>query len=278
MKKEFPKEKVFGFYQKAPSQVQAAFSSEETVETILSVQKAYGLHTDTTGMLGKEIGYLLLGITNPKEFFDRLHANGLPEETVSNIVRVVNEKIFVPLQRKMREVSQTFPTEYSEEVLFKAPERETIPSVPLMQVGEVLKITPQMVSEEGLPTVVTPALVVTPPPPSIPNIPAYEEATLQTYKPVLRTMASDMEALAHPNKIVETNASQPSPARSFQTSSVPKTEAMGQIFLPRVSAVFESPKSPEMSIEPPTFRYHEELSVPSTPSTSRMDPYREPVE
>lgn len=298
MSKEFKKEQVFSFYQNAPKPVQEAFAAETTVDTILAIQATYGLHTDTAGMLGREIGYLLLGLTTPKDFYDRLHANGLPTDTVTSIVKDVNEKIFVPLQKKMREQGSETSVENVEPPAYTPPPIEPATpvrpeSVPVMQVGEspipavppVPVPAPAPTSTEvwssGVVPSAPPIAPVVPPP----AIPSFEEVSMQPVAPKFRTMASDMQSLASAGGKTQSMPpsqnipQQTSPARSFQTSSVPATNS--PINLPGqdapVSAIFSSAPqiAPIPPAQAPSFRYSE----PSVkPSNSSLDPYREPVQ
>lgn len=290
----FSKDQVSAAYKNAPAPVQEIFSGETTGAIIIETQKTYGLHVDTTGMVSKEIGYLLLGLTTPKDFYDRLHANGLPTDTVTSIVKDVNEKIFVPLQKKMREQGSEASIESVESPAYTPPPTEpTTPvrpeNVPVMQVGEspipavppVPVPTSTEVWSSGVVPSAPPIAPVVPPP----AIPSFEEVSMQPIAPKFRTMASDMQSLASAGGKTQSMPpsqsipQQTSPARSFQTSSVPATNTPAN--LPGqdapVSAIFSS--APQTAPIPPTqapsFRYSE----PSVkPSSSSLDPYREPTD
>ena len=99
--KEFPKEQVHAAYRRAPEAVQAAFGSETTADIVMDLKTKYRLHVDTAGSLGKEIGYLLLGMRSPAEFFGNLMLEGADEQTARGIMQEVNERIFMPLKRQM---------------------------------------------------------------------------------------------------------------------------------------------------------------------------------
>lgn len=295
MSTKFPKEQIVNAYNQAPDPVRHVFNGDDTVEIIVAIQNAYGLHIDTAGMLGQEIGYLLLGLTTPKDFYDRLHANGLPTDTVTSIVKDVNEKIFVPLQKKMREQGSEASIENAEPAAYTPPPIEPATpvrpeSIPVMQVGEsqiptvpsVPVPTPIPTSTEVWSSGVVPSAPPIVPPPAIPS---FEEVSTQPVAPKFRTMASDMQSLATATGKTQSMPpsqsipQQTSPARSFQTSSVPATNS--PINLPGqdapVSAIFSS--APQITPTPPTqapsFRYSE----PSVkPSSSSLDPYREPTD
>ena len=299
MSTKFPKEQIVEAYNQAPDPVRNVFNGDDTVEIIVAIQNSYGLHIDTAGMIGQEIGYLLLGLTTPKDFYDRLHSNGLPTATVTSIVKDVNEKIFVPLQKKMREQgsessAETLQTpEYTRDQTPAEPTPEPRPAaLPIMQVGEPsitpappapVTTTPSTPASPGI--VPSAPIVATPPPAPLPSIPAYEETSTQPTAPKFRTMASDMQMLANTRAGTQAMAGsqsipqQTTPARSFQTSSVPATENFPKP-TPQsvpVPAVY-SPAPSATKDEYPTFNYKEAPLVPPAPTKNNLDPYREPTE
>lgn len=86
-------------YREAPEYVRDVFNSDTTTQVVMSLQKKYQLHVDAAGTLAKEIGYLLLGLSNPQRFSDRLRTQGFADATIKAIVTEVNQKIFVPLRQ-----------------------------------------------------------------------------------------------------------------------------------------------------------------------------------
>jgi hypothetical protein len=107
MQNKFDTEIIASAYANAPLLVKNTFTNGDIITVVQNLQSTYGLHIDTSGVLSDEIGYLLIGLISPTEFYERLHAQGLPKDTVSSIVRDVNEKIFLPLQQKMRAETPT---------------------------------------------------------------------------------------------------------------------------------------------------------------------------
>jgi|CXWL01.1.fsa_nt_gi hypothetical protein len=246
----FSKEEVFAAYEAAPIPVRKTFAGEETVAIVLEIQRDYGLHVDTTGMIGKELGYLLLGLTTPSEFHDRLHANGLPAETVNRVINDVNEKIFQPLQKRMHE------------------ER---PSEPIKE-ASYAQVTSQARVQFSAPT---PASIPEQPIATLKNIPETEvpRSTPRPAEPAsfqVRTMASDMAVLKGDSPAA-VSPWHTTPARSFQTSSIPSTqtptpavsESVRGSWVPPVQKT--SPQAPTPSVN--------EFSKSST--LSPTDPYRE---
>lgn len=96
-----PKEQVLAAYERAPQPVREAFNSEVTTNIILDMKSKYRLHVDTAGVFGQEVGYLLLGLRSPAEFFGTLMLSGTDEQTTRSIMEEVNERIFIPLKRQM---------------------------------------------------------------------------------------------------------------------------------------------------------------------------------
>jgi hypothetical protein len=100
----FTKDQIIGAYNRAPDPVRKIFNADTTTQIVLGLQGSFQLHVDQTGVLAKEIGYLLLGLENPDVFMQHLRAAGFDENTVQGIVREVNEKIFIPLRKEMEQV------------------------------------------------------------------------------------------------------------------------------------------------------------------------------
>ncbi|MHB8660461.1 MAG: hypothetical protein ACYC75_00760 [Minisyncoccota bacterium] len=64
----------------------------------------YGLRVDQGGVLEREIMLLLMGIENPTEFTQALASEArLNQQVIDGIVLDVNNQIFIPLQKEMRE-------------------------------------------------------------------------------------------------------------------------------------------------------------------------------
>lgn len=79
-----------------------------------NLMRKYGLHIDQGGVLEREIMLLLMGIENPDEFAASLKSEAaLSEDVVKNIMTDVNQEIFIPLQKEMRNAgSQMQPKKF----------------------------------------------------------------------------------------------------------------------------------------------------------------------
>jgi hypothetical protein len=97
------REQVLAALKQANPLIQEAFGSDETLDTILKLQKRYNLHADVLGAVSQELGNLLLGLIDPAAFFARIQERGVNGETAKSIVDDINREIFVPLQKKIRD-------------------------------------------------------------------------------------------------------------------------------------------------------------------------------
>lgn len=107
-----PKEQLLAAYQRAPQEVRDAFNGEVTAEIIMDMKTKYRLHVDVAGNLGNEVGYMLLGLRSPAEFFGNLMLSGTDEQTSRAIMEEVSQRIFIPLKRQMTaQTSASTPVE-----------------------------------------------------------------------------------------------------------------------------------------------------------------------
>jgi hypothetical protein len=100
---DFTRDQMLAASRALPEAVRDALYDSRVDEVIAGLQKTYQLHIDVVDTINKETNYLLLGLTNPAQYAERLRTNGkIPETTVTAIIKEVNEKIFVPLREQMR--------------------------------------------------------------------------------------------------------------------------------------------------------------------------------
>ncbi len=206
-------------YKTAPRIVREAMGSDATIQVIKSVQSSYNLHVDVTGKIAEDLGFMLLGLVDPATFYQGLLDLGIGANDATGIVKKVNEEIFQPLQKRIREGADTLntPEEDEPEAEYdpsfniaptppQAPPTQTsvppAPQVPVLSVEARQEIKPIPVPPPAY------NLINREIPSIVSNPPAMEF-------PAIRTMSSDMAAIQHPM--------QTTPARSFQTSSVPFT-------------------------------------------------------
>jgi len=225
----------------------------------------YTLHVDQGGILERELLLMLVGEEEPSGFSKELVESGIPAEIVRGIITDVNETIFKKLQA----------TEVDSVLAAKPPYRREPArvDVPVMQVG----VPAPTASAVPAPSVQPPHFNLIQPQPAA-------QAYTAPAAPEVRTMASDMQAMQHPEAapqpvhlavpvsapapavpVPNTPSTMPSipnpahvsPARSFQTASVPFTSV---------------PTASQPVIEARSMN-----AAPAGTSYS-SDPYREPIE
>lgn len=129
-----PQEQVLAAYQRAPQPVRDAFNSEVTANVILDLKTKYRLHVDTAGMLGSEVGYMLLGLRSPAEFFGTLMLSGTDEQTARGIMEEVNERIFMPLKRQIMDSGRApAPVQSYTEAAAPTPAKEPVVAPPALE-------------------------------------------------------------------------------------------------------------------------------------------------
>ncbi len=229
----------------------------------------YRLHADQGGLLERELLLMLAGEEQPSDFSKELTDAGIPADTVRNIITDVNENIFKKLQAAELEATpQEAPAE-PKPAYRSEPARV---AMPVMQVAsQSAAPVPPVTAAPSVPSHINliqaePAVV----PPSSAQAPISMPAS--PAMPEMRTMASDINAIEHPSAPalatfapatvrstmpIIPNPAHVSPARTFQTASVPFTS------IPTASQPIS------------------EISAPAPVSgiaTYSSDPYREPVE
>jgi hypothetical protein len=242
------REEYMAAFRGAPELVREATLSDDSIATIDQIRIANKLHIDDSGRIGRLLNYLLLGIIEPEQFKKELLELGMEESEAGLMLKEVNEKVFKPLQKKMRdgvraesEEEDGFYDPYyetggiQENTVPIAHEHERVTLLPTMQVGENVNFSDQdfvyanahsSTPQASVPTFTHPAEFMGPQPVSaaVSSTPqasgVVATVSSEPYLPYARTMAEDMERAAH--GLTGTPAS---PARSFQTASVPVTFA-----------------------------------------------------
>lgn len=276
----------------APKAVRDVMSGNDTIDTIEHIQAAYNLHADVAGKISEELGFMLLGLLDPSTFYQNLIDLGIDATSATAIIKEVNERIFQPLQAKVREAASAPIVEEEEE----EPEAVYDPNLD--------DSFAQAATEAPAPAFQVPVMQVTAPreqqPPAPAAAPAYKPAPAPSYNLVqqqpaymdaapaqYRTMQGDMNAMQHPdqyaNPAVQASApraphpSQVMPARSFQTASVPFTappRAPVPVYEPAPRATLPYQNVPVTTPAAPQFP---PVSSAPAPRDDSSDPYREPV-
>lgn len=237
-------EQVRAAYAQAPEEVRRTFASEETTNTIIAIQRRYQLHIDISGVLGKQVGWLLLGLMSPMEFLGGLVDAGVSGDVAKAIVTDVNEQIFAPLRARMQGAPAATQAAPVQPIPAPAPSVPQTPAEPVWPQPSALA-TP-------------PAPVATPPQPAWP--PA---ATVHVYIPPQpqSPITASPEAVA-PTTPQSYPVPQPPPPTPTYTAPAPTADSVPLPTQPRTAP--PPPNLPGATPEP-------------LPIHHENDPYREPI-
>lgn len=252
----FPKEQVIAAYNKAPEAMRAAFNDEKTTELLINLQKILQFEPVLAPILGREVGYLLIGLTTPDSFRQRLKEAHFPEHIVAFISAELTQKVLLPIVKERAKSQADQPANEAKQPQ-QPNEVKVLPkrgpmNVPIPSYGAPPPQSPAYTPVDREPQVVVaslqpkggvrPAVTITPDmaPPPRPQAPAAQQ-------PVQAVVPHPMEL-----PIGEESAVQ------APTGPVPAAQ----------SAPVSAPKSDKEFKTPP---------VPVRSSTS-SDPYREPIE
>lgn len=188
-------------YLKLPKQLQDALFSVDSAEAVRQIGEKYKLMIDKIGLLADETGYVMLGITHPKDFISKISERlQVDQKTARLLAEEINEKIFAPVREHLKklhglgeEIKKPKPepklefappekpedlTKEKEETL-KAIENEVPPILQGVSKPEPSAVAPQArppVEQKPLPS----------PPPSAPPTAAFE---IKTRENIVRTPA-----------------------------------------------------------------------------------------
>lgn len=129
----YSEEKLKKIYNELPRDIQVAIFSIETGKLITAISKSFGLHLNQTGSIAEEAGYVMIGLTAPKDFKKKL-GDKLPElndKVITSITSQIDEQIFSKIRASMEEVhaghkNKETPEEHkNEEVSTSLPDNDT---------------------------------------------------------------------------------------------------------------------------------------------------------
>lgn len=297
MSDTFTKDQVIAAYNNAPDYMRAVFNDEKTTRLVIELQKRFQLHTDVAGILGQELGYLLLGLTNPDKFMIRLKANGFDDQIINQTVIEINKSIFLPLRERLRSGE------------FSSATKSAVPQMP--RVNPVIAQVPRYVPP-ARPTPPTP----TPPPAPMPEpeplrearkveipMPSYYAPPLQspryirtetklptdnTEQPILNTGRAPVAhgaplppkgAMPRPSPGISPAPRQIDSARLLEDHEEPHIEFRSGT-APTTAAKTAPPPSNLPGVLPNPANADARPSTPAAPARPpySADPYREPVE
>jgi hypothetical protein len=308
-------------YERAPYAIKKALNDGVAADFIIGIRKRYGFHLDTVSKVIQLIRNTLLGLAAPTDFLGQLTAIGIPEGQARVLITDVNTEVFMPIQKMMRDgiSEEDDEEEFAKYQVAPAqppavapPEPVAQAQAPVMSVSEPaptvqpfasatpapqpqapiaasVQDVPPVAVQQPVPAALDPSPIPIPvarqpgpmtPPPYTPPAPM----------PHARTMASDMELIEHgydalrvPGMPLPQNPSLATPARTFQTASVPITDTAQAMQAPTPPPLPQRVVPPPPAYGPvvtaPVRLTPVERAHPDAPITKEYgsDPYREPI-
>lgn len=232
-----------------PKPVQDFVSGPERDKTVQDLAAKYKLHVDQAGVFEQAFIFMLLGVSTPEEFVQKLMATGLSQETVNGLVTDVNERVFM----RLRDAERTAAP-------IRTEQRAPAPLVP-----------PPALDYQPAAQILPGSSVPVPTPAPAPEV--------QQSVPAARTMAGDMETLKHPgNPTTVVHAASGSSVHVYHAPPppppAPEPAPLPPPPPPVVAPPIPVPVPPPVAIRPqaPSF----DAPQPITKEYG-VDPYREPV-
>jgi|GEM_PF-4076334 len=290
---EISHEQYVSTFNSLPIGVRSFIVDGSVAPVVQDLGRTYSLHVDVIGKLEEQATYMLMGLTSPAEVLGMLVLADVPSDVAKAILQELNIRIFIPLQKHMRENPSEGEPEGAKQVevqqstpMFESARPKTPPAAPQVPV-------PSLVSTQNLQTaepvsaapVANPQnLYVKPDSPALQvptsiNNPAPVPPPVMT-QPAVRTMAQDMEyaqghELTQPSPVYQNQPSiqdVPQPAPTSVPSSVPQSPPA-----PAQQASTQTYPPPAMAPVrlTPVDRMH--TGAPITKEYG-SDPYREPIE
>ncbi len=293
--KKFTDQEIENAWEAAPKKIQNMLGTVDavlvTVAVITSIGTKYKLHIDQIGTLAELNRNMMLGLIDPKQFAQELASLKIPETQVKEIMDEINQKIFVPLQKQMREEASAPP------VTSPTPSRIVRTMSPAVQGANPVRnpisngANAPMPSYAPPPPVPRPALLPPPPPMIIPTASSSVQNLASSLHDVIREVTAKASVpmpsvpaplppkLAMPNSVPLIRPGHPTnllaEKRSVAPAPIPEnlSGAMGNAGWPS-SPLNRAASDAARSGEPPK-------AVLATPRPPAMpysdDPYREPV-
>lgn len=272
-------EKIAFLEEELPVSVRDFLRSPERDAVSLRLTQKYRLHADQAAAFEKAYLYMLLGVNTPEDFVQDLKEANIPLDTIRGLTNDINEQVFKKLQQtELHGVGEqaTAPQPGAKHMQSQVPVMQVAPpQMPPVQETSRPPVTPQepppynLMRPDALAPAPTPAHAQTPVPASAPQ-------------PMLRTMQTDMEAMQSPQHAaapvpytpsVISASSHMTPARSFQTASIPYSShpVPSRPVPPLVNQLPPIPQQ-NISTQQPAPQHNE---IPQADYTG--DPYREPL-
>lgn len=125
-------EQLLEAYDRVPRPIRAFIANSELPPIVTELGAKYGLHVDTVGVLGDLITKTLLGFVRPEVLPGMLTMQlHISEQTTSSLLSDINERVFVPLQKRVRDAAEEEQREQElERELWESAPPEPVPAAP----------------------------------------------------------------------------------------------------------------------------------------------------
>ncbi|MEK7144248.1 MAG: hypothetical protein AAB794_00080 [Patescibacteria group bacterium] len=241
----------------------------------------YGLRVDQGGVLEREIMLLLMGIESPEEFTQALTEEAkLPQQTVSLLMQEVNTQIFIPLREQIRSGGVVQP---QKSAATSAAPRPTAPmpmrpvSIPIPKYYAPPPQSPAYFRPDNKPTPSPLVSNIAPLPPKVvmPRVPGAPsvEAPL-----VLNGGGQASVNLIEPKPEIHHELPPPPPVPAPLTPPTPPIPPVPAETPLRQALRAVAPQDLSGAMPPPDIIPSAPKKIVPPPSTSGVDPYREPIE
>lgn len=300
-------EQIEEHFQRLPPPLRDHMMSVENSERIFETGKKFGLTIEQIGFLAEESGYVVLGLTHPKDFVSHVSEHlHIDMEKAKNIAREINHQIFFPL-REMLKTAHNF--ELTQEQIQQPPPLlsslpqpgvqtpPTIkpvvpPAAPSPSISATPSLSPSPSPQTTAPPLKTPPIVAPRPlSPSPSPITSLPPSTLQQQKPAPIRPSPDL-----PPKTADIikQPSPPPPSQMMQQKILQEMEKKLPVIQTDADrmkeSIFAPPSAPAAppaqtpAVPPKTSPQSPAPKIPpvappaSPPSYPNKDPYREPIE
>lgn len=293
--REISRDELLARFNTVSDKVRALFVSEESTERVHKISDELQLPEFIQEILGREVGYAILGLKRPEDSIATFVGIGASQELAEAIVKRVANDILIEIVQEAS-AGQLSPAEPSqvpldhqiegqqEKTSIKEPVAIPRPQVPVPSYAPVLSSnTPSPTQPPVIPVPVpapTPVKIPTPPqipvpppmPESVPESPVFVPEVAPLAIPVApppppqpirpRTMASDVEALQNPG---EATSRPQATVRPVFSAVPPQTIPLP----PEPVSIPPQPVTPAPVLKASVV--HEDLKKYG------VDPYREPI-
>ncbi|MBI3631227.1 MAG: hypothetical protein HY221_02720 [Candidatus Sungbacteria bacterium] len=178
MRHTYAKQELDERYKKLPKALKDAMFSPEIAEKIFDIGKRNGLNIEKTGFIAEETGFIILGLTQPREFVgilaDRL---GTDRDAAYKIASEISHQVLFPLRETLKQTHdiQIGEQELQKEALAPKASSVTPPTAPLpapISAPQARAPTPPI----PIPAPLTPTPPTRTPPPPAPKPPPIPQA------------------------------------------------------------------------------------------------------